>query len=153
MTTSELVLTSLRKQVKLDFTAYPKLKDNKNIEAFWRSFTSLAHFHGMADILDSGFTPDTTEQGAEELFKWRNSFMYFVCVESLLTPNTMTYVCEHIKDRDAQSVLAKVQKYMKDSPRANMEINHLVKHIHSIRLDSHYKGTKEHFFTSLQGTI
>ena len=61
--------------------------------------------------------------------------MYLVVSLCFLTPNTKTFVLEHQHDKDAQKVVANFIKYIKDSPRTNMEITRLTKYISTIRLD------------------
>lgn len=99
----------------------------------------------MADILDPKYVPDPSEVGSQELFNFKNQFMYSVLLHSLLTDTAKTFVREHAHDMDAQKVLKKLQNYMKDSPRTTMEITRLTKYITSIRLDSGWKGTSEQF--------
>ena len=142
---SELLLTTLRKSVKLDATAFPKLQDNKHIEPFWRSFQAVAKYQGMNNILNPKFVPNATEPGAKELFDFQNQFMYSVVLTTFLTDTAKTFVREHSQDMDAQKVIAKLIQYMKDSPRTTMEINRLTKYITGIKLDASWRGTHEQF--------
>ena len=71
--------------------------------------------------------------------------MYLVVYLCFQTPNTKTFVLEHQHDRNAQKVIAKFIKFMKDSPRTSMEITRLTKYISTIRLDGTWRGTSETF--------
>ena len=142
---SQFLLATLRRTVKLDVAAFPKLQDNKHIEPFWRSFQAVAKYQGMSHILDPKFKPDPTEPGSSELFDFQNQFMYSVVLTTFLTDTAKMFVREHSTDMDAQKVVAKLIQYTKDSPRTTMEINRLTKYITGIKLDANWRGTTEQF--------
>ena len=99
----------------------------------------------MGNILDPTFRPDPLDPGSQELFDFQNQFMYTVVMTTFLTDTAKTFVREHTDDMDAQKVIAKLIKYMKDSPRTTMEINRLTKYITGIKLDANWRRDTESF--------
>ena len=150
MSANKKKLESIKKSVKLDYTVYPKLQDNKHIEPFWRSFKALAKHQDMSEILDPYFKPDQDDPDAVAAFRFQQDFMFNVVQYSFLTDNTKTYVREHYHDFDAQKVIAKLIQFMKNSPRNTMEINLLTNNITSLKLDNNWKGTTEQFLLHFQ---
>jgi hypothetical protein len=53
-------------------------------------------------------------------------------------------------DMDAQKVIEKLIKYMKDSPRTTMEINRVTRYITGIKLDANWQGTNKQFLLNFK---
>ena len=66
-------LTSFRKCIKREETAYPTLNDERYFDSFSRSLYITAKSHECEDVLDPEYTPSNSEK---ELFDAKQAFMF-----------------------------------------------------------------------------
>ena len=141
------LLHQQKKAIKLDASAFPKLKDERYMDSFWRGFKAIATTFQVQNVLDPHYHPATPD--AQELFDFQNQWMYGVCVNSFLSENTATFVREHDSDQNAQRIISKFLNYRKNSTKAKFEIKRLVRDLTHLKLDSGWNGTCEDFLLIL----
>ena len=98
--TSNQKLTSFKKGIKREESAYPTLKDERYFNWFTRSFYITAESHECEQVLDPDYIPKESEK---EIFNAKHISMIAVFDKYLLTDMGKTLV-RYVHDTDAQSV-------------------------------------------------
>eukprot|EP00934_Nitzschia_sp_Nitz4_P006215 Nitzschia sp. Nitz4//scaffold143_size57137//53597//57072//NITZ4_006523-RA/size57137-processed-gene-0.42-mRNA-1//1//CDS//3329536473//6205//frame0 len=132
-----------RKGIRRDKTHYSVLKDEKSWDDWRRSTISTIYAHGCQNILSSSYLPETTDE--INLFQEQQNFMYDVLNHCLKTPMGSHYVRTHETTRDAQAVWRDYVKHMRNSSRADLEIEDLMNALVSHRADTKDLGNVEQF--------
>ena len=91
--------TDFRKTVKRDKTQYLPLKDDQHWDSWNRSFIATAKVHGLHNIIDHNYAPQTADDRA--LFSAQQEFMFSVLNDILLTYTGKIQVREHAHTSDA----------------------------------------------------
>ena len=140
--TSNQKLTSFKKGIKREETAYPTLKDERYFDSFSRSLYITAKSHECEDVLDPEYTPSNSEK---ELFDAKQVFMFSVLDKHLLTDMGKTIVGKYVHTTDAQSVWKDFQEHMKSSSKGASEKRRLTQYVTNTVLEDNYKCTTEQF--------
>ena len=106
--------------------------------------TAHAHFHDLADVLNSTFRPTTSEETA--LFRLKNNFMHSVFIHTLQTDKGKSIVREHERNRDAQKVCEKIKAHCTSSTGAAIASSKKLECAVMARLNtSNWSGTTHGF--------
>ena len=142
---SQQDLTTFRKGIKRDSTAYEVLKEEKNYDPFMRSFRATALAQGLGNVLDPSFVVDSTDPAASALYREQQIFLYSVLVRCLQTDKGRAIIRAHTTDMDATAVLDELRTHHTDSELSRKEIMRLTAYLTNIRLDSAWRGTTSQF--------
>ena len=103
-------IAEFNKGVKRDQSIFPKLKDSKSWDTYYRGTKATARAQNLSNVLDLKYKPSNKEEKA--LFDLQQAFMFAVAEATLLTDAGKALVCEHETDYDAQKIYASlVEKY------------------------------------------
>ena len=138
-------VTEFRKSIKRDPASYPQLKDQKHWNSWNRSVLAQARTHDVSDVFDITYVPLATDLEAVELFDQKQSFVYSVLNNCLLTDIGKELVRLHEKDYNAQLIYSKLVDHATASTAAQLTIDKLVAYLTNTRLDSSWKGTSVGF--------
>ena len=95
--------------VKRNMADYPRLRDDKLWLSFHRNFKAIAATHAVDEVLDPAYIPDPDDNDS---FKAKNTFLYSVFVQCLLTAKSKIPLRNHEGTNDGQAVyLDLVQAY------------------------------------------
>ena len=139
-----LELTSFKKGIKREITAYLSLKDERYFDGFKRSLFIVAKTHECSDVLDPNYTPGS-EPEEQELFEAKQTFMVSVFNANLQTDMGKTIVRRHLATTDAQAVWKELSEHMKTSSKGASEKRRLTQYVANTVLDDNFKGTTEQF--------
>jgi len=98
----------MRKNIKLDPSAFPMFRDENKWAPYKRSLLAQARAMNLQNVLDPNYTPNTAEE--TELFKVQNDFLYSVFDRTLKSPHASAFVIDHEASGDAQKVYAALLK-------------------------------------------
>ena len=135
-------MTSFKKGIKREQTAYPTLKDERYFDGFSRSLYITAKSHECEQVLDPDYTPSNAEK---YFFEAKQIFMFSVFDKHLLTDMRKTIVRRYVHTTNAQSVWNYFQDHMKSSSKGASEKRRLTQYVTNTTLDDNYKGTTEQF--------
>ena len=96
-------LASFKKCIKHEASAYSILKDERYFDEFQRDRIITAKSYDVSEIFFPTFTPGPTQE-EQELFDAKQTFMYKVFNETLMTDMGRTKVWKCLKTTDAQAV-------------------------------------------------
>ena len=139
-----LELTSFKKGIKREITAYPSLKDERYFDGFKRSLFIFAKTRECSEVLDPNYTPGC-EPEEEELFEAKQTFMFSVCNTNLQTDMGKTIVRRHLASTDAQAVWKELSEHVRTSSKGASEKRRLTQYVTNTDLDDNFKGTTEQF--------
>ena len=104
------------------------------------------------EVLDENYVPDTPEK--KELFTLQQEYMYAVFEKTLLTDKGKSYVREHEKDSDAQSIYQKMKEHCLKSTSAAIESARILAYISSVQIDDgSWKGGAQSFILHWQNQV
>ena len=95
-------LASFMRGIKNGAYAYSILRDECHFDKFQKNLFITAKSHDVSEILDPTFTPGPSQED-KELFEAKQSFMYNVFQETLLTNMGRYIVRMHIRTTDVQA--------------------------------------------------
>ena len=93
-------LASFKKGIKYGVSAYSILRNECHIDKFQKDLFITAKSHDVSEILDSTFTPGPSQE-EKELFEAKQTLMYQVFKETLLTDMGRYIVKMHLISTDA----------------------------------------------------
>ena len=139
-----LELTSFKKSIKREASAYSVLKDERYFDKFQRDLFITTKSHDVSEILDPTYTPGPSPE-EQELFEAKQIFMYKGFNETLLTDMGRTKVRNYLKTTDAQAVWKEYSEYMTTSSKGASEKRKLTHYLTNTVLDSQFRGTTQQF--------
>ena len=104
-------LASFKRGLKIGAYAYSILRDECHFDKFQKNFFITAKSDDVSEILDPTFTPGPSQED-KELFEAKQSFMYNVFRETLLTNMGRYIVRIHLRTIDAQAVWKEYSEYI-----------------------------------------
>ena len=104
-------LASFKKGIKFGASAYLILRNECHFDKFQKGLFIAARSHDVSEILDPTFTPGPSQE-EKELFEAKQTFMYKVFKETLLTDMGRYKVRMHLRTTDAQAVWKEYSEYM-----------------------------------------
>ena len=135
--------SDFRRGIKRDKTQYKEFKDEKNWDEFKRLTQATIYAHGCENVINPSYVPTSNDDIA--LFAEQQKFMYDIWASILRTPMGKHFVRLHESTRDAQAVWRDYSNYMRNSTRADIEIEDLMTALTSLRLTPAYKGNTQQF--------
>ena len=96
-------LASFKTSTKYGASAYPILRNECHFDKFQKDLFTTAKSHDVSEILHPTFTPSPSQE-EKELFEAKQTFMYNVFKETLLTDMGRHKVRMHRRTADAQAV-------------------------------------------------
>ena len=140
---SYITLTSFKKGMKRDASAYPIFKNERYYNTFIRHFKATAKAQGLNSLMDPNFTPGSDEY-EQQLFQDQQDFLYSVLISSLKTDFSEALVKDH--EGDAQLIIELLHEHHTgNSQYSRSEINRITKYLTNIKLDDTWRGTNESF--------
>ena len=82
---SQTALNHFKKGTKRDASVYPIFKNDKYYDTFQRSFLANLKAQGLYDVADPDHDPENGDTYEKELFKHKQSFVYSVLVDTILS--------------------------------------------------------------------
>ena len=128
-------IASFKKGIKSEAFAYSILKDERFFDKFQRDLFITAKSHDVSEMLDPTFTPDPSLE-EQDLFYVKQTFMYKVFNETLLTDMGRTKVRKYLKTTDAQAVWKEYSAYMTTESKGASEKRKLTQYVTNTVLDS-----------------
>ena len=140
---SYITLTTFKKGIKRDASAYPIFKNERSYNIFICHFKATAKAKGLNSLMDPNFTPGSDEH-EQQLFQEQQDFLYSVLISSLKTEFSEALVKDH--EGDAQLILELVHEHHTgNSQYSRAEINRITKYLTNIKLDDTWRETNESF--------
>ena len=118
--------------VKRNMADYPKFRDNKMWLSFHRNFKAIAATHAVDEVLDPHYIPDPDESDS---FKAKNSFLYAVFVQCLLTAKSKIPVRNHGGTNDGQAVYFGLVQSYSEGTSASLSADQLEEQVKDMRAD------------------
>ena len=141
-----------RRGIKRDPSLFPTLKDEKYNDTWHRSFETQARAQDVYNVLNASYKPMTQEE--MDLFVEQQKYVYAVLESKVLTDVGKSFVREHEKDYDAQSVYKKLHDHHLKSTKAMIESGSIISYITSVRLgNGEWKGTTETFIINWMNQV
>ena len=137
-------LHNFSKTIKRDSSAFPKLQNDKYFDPFCRSFVIMAEQQSCAEILNPDYTP-SSDPASKALFQKKNTYMYSVMHQSLLTDKGKYLTRKYATTSDAQQVWKEFIHHIKRSSKGEQAKSEIHEYITSASIDSSYKGKTESF--------
>ena len=109
-------LQNFSKSIKRDSSAFPKLQNDKYFDPFSRTFIIIAEQQSCSEILDPNYIP-SSDPAAKSLFKKKNSYMYSVMHQCLLTDKGKFLTRKYATTYDAQKVWKEFVHHIKRSSK------------------------------------
>lgn len=119
-----------RRGIKRDPSLFPTLKDEKYNDTWHRSFETQARAQDVYNVLNASYKPMTQEE--MDLFAEQQKYVYAVLESKVLTDVGKSFVREHEKDYDAQSVYKKLHDHHLKSTKAMIESGSIISYITSV---------------------
>lgn len=138
-------VTEFKKSIKRDVSSYPALKDQKNWNSWNRAVISLARSHDLVQVFDPTYAPSPLDPEEIELFDQKQSFVYAMFNNCVLTDTGKEFVRSYEKTYDAQAVYSKLVEHASKSTAAQLKIDDLVDYVTTARLNSSWKGSSTGF--------
>ena len=113
-------LASFKKDIKNGASAYSILRDECYFDKFQRDLFITAKSHDVSEILDPTFTPGHSQE-EKELFEAKQTFMYKVFKETLLTDMGRYKVIVHLRTTDEQPVWKDIQSTWQQHTREHQK--------------------------------
>ena len=139
MTPDEL----FRRQIKIDSSRFPILKDDKDFDKWNRETSLLCAAYGLENVLDHSYQPTGLDDIT--LFRTQKAFMMTIWMTTLQTETGRTAVRKHAAQRDAQAVYKEVVSKARSSNAAAHTVNDLYRRITNMRLTDKWPKTYEAF--------
>ena len=139
-----LELSSLKKSIKKEASAYSVLKDECFFDKFQRDLLITVKSHDVSDILDPSYSPGPSPE-ERELFEAKQVFMYTVFNETLQTDMGRTMVRKYLRTTDAQAVWKEYSDYMTTSSKGASEKMKLTHYVTNTVLDNQFRATTQQF--------
>jgi len=140
-------LHNFSKTIKRDSSVFPKLQNDKYFDPFCRTFMIIAEQQSCSEVLDPTYVP-TSDPAVKALFNKKNSYMYSVLHQCLLTDKGKYLTRKYAKTYDAQKVWEEFVYHIKRSSKGEQAKAELHEYITSAAIDSTYKGKTESFILS-----
>ena len=123
-----LELASFKKHIRNGAFAYSILRDECYFDKFQRELCIAAKSYDVSEILDPTFTPGPSQE-EKELSEAKQTFMYKVFKETLLTDMGRTKVRMHHRATDAQAVWKEHSEYMITGSKGASEKRKLTQYV------------------------
>jgi hypothetical protein len=145
--------TPAARGIKRDPSQFPILNDDKQWDGWNRSHNAQARAQGVEDVMNSTYTPTTTEDKA--LFEVKQTYMFAVFKKTLLTDQGKAYVREYEKKSDAQSIYRRISKFAIKSTKESLEASTILSYITSCKLGegSAWRGPTSSFVLHWQNQV
>jgi hypothetical protein len=117
---------------------YPEFNDEKNWYNFRRGVEATAATHNTIEVLDSAYTPNTTDPQDVALFASKNKWMYSVFSAKLKTDVGMEIVRDHDLDRNAHAVWRELVDHHTNSQVGVYKKEELMRHLMTHTYDPSY---------------
>ena len=137
-------LASFKKGTKYGASAYPILRNEHYFDKFQKDLFITAKSHDVSEVLDPTFTPGPSQE-EKELFEAKQTFMYKVFKETLLTDMGRYKVRLHLRTTDAQAVWKEHSEYMTTAYKGASQKRKLTYYVTNTVLDSQFRGTSQQF--------
>ena len=118
----------IQERYKNGASTYSVLRDECYFDNFQSNLFITAKSHDVSEILDPTFTPGPSQE-EKELFKAKQTFMYTVLKETLLTDMGRTKPRMHLKSTDAQAVWKEYSEYMTTASKVASEKMKLTQYV------------------------
>ena len=115
---------TFQRSIKIDPTAYKPLESDKDWDSFNRHTTAVARIHKTDAVLDPTYVPHTPDE--IDLFERKQSFMYYVWVDNLLTNTGKELVRKYQSTYDAQSIYLELTEHCTKSVAATLDASALL---------------------------
>ena len=119
---------SFKKAIENGASAYSILRDEGHFDKFQKDLFIPAKSHDVSEILDPTFTPGPSQE-EKELFEVKQTFMYKVFKETLLTDMGRYKVSMHLRTTDAQAVWKEYSEYMTTAYKGASEKRKLTQYV------------------------
>jgi hypothetical protein len=126
---------SFQQGVKINFSDYPKLKDDKQWRNFQRQLMACAAAHDTTDVLNPTFVPDENNLAEVTAFNQKKRFMYNVFTQCIQTSKGRICVRQNIHNVDGQQVYAKLIGVFADNLSAQLAASGLRSELITFKLD------------------
>ena len=120
---------TFKRNMKLDPSAFPTLKDDRYHDAWHRSVQNNARSQFVDNVIDPTYVPPTAEDG--DLFDAQQKYMYSVFDKTVLTDRGKEIVRKYQATYDAQKVYKELHDYHHASTLARMSSSTLLTYITS----------------------
>ena len=124
---------SFQRSIKIDPAAYKPLESDKDWDSFNRHTTAVARIHKTDDVLDAKYVPHSPDEIA--LFERKQSFMFYVFVDNLLTNTGKNLVRKYQDTYDAQSIYVELTEHCTKSIAATLDASDLLTWITTKKLN------------------
>ena len=131
--------------VKRTISDYPKLRDDALWLTFNRNFKAIAATHAVDEVLEHDYVPDPSE---ENEFKSKNTFLYSVFVQSLLTAKSKIPVRVYENTRDGQMVYKDLCTSYAEGTSAALTADQLEESLKKLKADKTWNKPLATFLSS-----
>ena len=118
--------------VKRNMSDYPKLRDDKLWLSFNRNFEAIAATHAVDEVLDPTFVPSVEQK---DDFKAKNTFLYSVLSQPLLTAKSRVPVRAHENETDGQAVYRDLVQTYAEGTMASLNAEQLETSLKNFKAD------------------
>ena len=131
-----------KKSIKRDPTAFKSFSDRRQWNPWHREFRAIANAQGLGDVLDSAYTPSSTDQQA--LFDVLQSYTFAVFTRTLKEPSAAGILRNYTgksagsNEGNAQSLYRDLVKLMEGGMAARTARTKLEGDINRLRLDKNW---------------
>jgi hypothetical protein len=147
-------VADFKRGIKRDPSQFPTLKDEKQWDNRDRTNRAQVRAQGVKQVLDSSYVPTTTENTA--LFEVKQTYMFAVFKNTLLTDQGKAYIREFEKVSDAQSIYRRISEHAIKSTKASLEASTIILYITSCRLgegSTSWRGSTASFVLHWQNQV
>ena len=138
---------TFKRNMKLDPSAYPILKDDKHHDTWHRSIRNTSRSQFTENVLDDAYVPNTPEDAL--LFDAQQKYMYSVFDKTILTDRGKEIVRKYETTYDAQKVYKELYDHHHASTLARMTSSNLLAYITTAKIgDGSWNGTTVSFITN-----
>ena len=119
---------------------------------FFRATTAQARAQDLSDVLDSTFTPASTDPAAVSLFDVKQRFMYAVAERTLLTDYGKALVRKYEDTYNVQQIYKDLRARAETSVNAHINSGKILAYITSAKVDT-WRGTTQSFVLHWQDQV
>ena len=120
--------------VKPDMRSYPKLKTIQDFDSWYKDSRAMARAHGIEEIFEAKWRPDTNNMEAILIFGYKQSFMYATLRIVIKPIELRQFVDKYEPTSDAQQVIAEMTYYVRNSAHAFITTRNMMTQITTTKL-------------------
>ena len=138
--------------IKRDPTHFTAFKHDRQWDEWQRTTKATADAQHVSEVLDPDYKPPNLQM--QDLFNAKQTFMFKVFNDNILTDAGKALVRKHAPNSDAQAIYRDLCKHMELTNKASLSPQALLSYITSVKLsDGRWKGTAAAFIHHWQEQV